>query len=506
MNIFELKMLVMNRVKCVVLIVITIFISSSCNNDESTPVITGFTPTGGTLNDSIIITGANFNGDIGILFGDVPAPVRGHTSTTISTVVPQGAFPAKIQIFTSSGSAISKDLFLANPPSIVEVRASSSLGDLLTLTAPGQTIWIKTENFSNVNAAKSITFNGKVLANSQPNSYGVTCVMPEGIQTGKFTIDVNGYQKDYDHEVTVLTGGGQWTKSVDFPGRIIAPPACFKIGDFFYYGIGYTLNASSSGMSGIITNEFWKFNPSTLVWTQMPSLPLMDDGSVSGAWNFSFTVKGMGYVSGGNSYLSGTSNDFYQFDPATETWKKMSTLSTELTKASITGFASDTKGYALNTLTGQVNEYNPDNDTWTTKGSFPGSLPINSDITTHTLNFTINSKKYFVISRTNDEPIELWKYDPDLDEWERKKDLPATGYAGFAVEIVGDGYVGAGSITWKYVTETDEWIARTPPPSPVSGQSFSVGKRAFILLAYGFSWSDGTPIQGYSGFLTYNLP
>ena len=75
------------------------------------PVITGFSPTNGTVGDTVIITGTNFTSVSAVTFNGVSATFNVNSATQITTTVPTNASSGPISV-TAGGTAISSSSFI----------------------------------------------------------------------------------------------------------------------------------------------------------------------------------------------------------------------------------------------------------------------------------------------------------------------------------------------------------------------------------------------------------
>jgi hypothetical protein len=180
-------------------------------------------------------------------------------------------------------------------------------------------------------------------------------------------------------------------------------------------------------------------------------------------WAVGFSIGDKGYIGTGTNSGGEFRKDFYEYDPATDTWTQKANVGGEK-RAEAVGFSIGNKGYigtgAVET-TGFTNdfwEYDPATDTWTEKAEFPGE-GINAAV-----GFGIGSKGYigtglkFVGGPVNS----FWEYDQPTDTWTEKDTLPASErqYAvGFSMN--GKGYIGTGvrvnnvylNDFWEYTPE-----------------------------------------------------
>lgn len=202
-----------------------------------------------------------------------------------------------------------------------------------------------------------------------------------------------------------------WTQRADFGGVPRYTALGFSIGNKGYIGTGS--NAVSTYYA-----DFWEYRPSLDTWVQIASLP---GAGRCGA--FGFVINNLAYVGAGVS-RSGSNwvyyNDFFKYDPTTNTWTQLGTLPFSL--AGSTYFAINGKGYVLcghenNAETAEVWEYDPANDSWLQKNNFPGGARIGM------LSFTTASR-VFVGTGGNITGsvsyVDFWEYHPTTDTWTQK--------------------------------------------------------------------------------------
>lgn len=108
-----------------------------------------------------------------------------------------------------------------------------------------------------------------------------------------------------------------WSQKPDFPDLPRHHPYQFAIGDYVYTGLGHG-NNTSQGVQ--IFDEWYRYDPQTETWDQMATLP--SEGRVAGT---QFSYGGKGYV------LSGDGDDhnvmpfgeFWEYDPVEDKWNGM---------------------------------------------------------------------------------------------------------------------------------------------------------------------------------------
>jgi len=170
-----------------------------------------------------------------------------------------------------------------------------------------------------------------------------------------------------------VTGTSNPCTSANTWVRLPDPPAHMPMRDnhvsiahdrLIYVGFGRSA-------SGGCLNDWWRWDPCSNTWTQLASPP----GTV-GASAIAFAIGGSIYVGGGAWLCGGPTNSFYRYDPATNTWTPRANLPVPLEGA--VGASDGTYGYvACGITTGGIYtntlyRYNPIANSWVNLGSVPG--------------------------------------------------------------------------------------------------------------------------------------
>jgi hypothetical protein len=122
----------------------------------------------------------------------------------------------------------------------------------------------------------------------------------------------------------------EWLQLDDFPGTPRYDAVSFSVGNKACVGLGQ----SHSGL----LNDFWEFDGTTKQWTKIADFP----GSARGGVGV-FIINNMVYLFGG--YTHGVSNELWQFDPATKNFTKKKSLAvTRGARANMIAFAAKGKG------------------------------------------------------------------------------------------------------------------------------------------------------------------
>lgn len=233
-------------------------------------------------------------------------------------------------------------------------------------------------------------------------------------------------------------------------------------------------------------------NSAQNIWTQISNFP--GGGQVG---NFSFVVNGKAYVGGGYSPASQTTQELWQYDPATGNWVQKNDFPTTILSP-VTFVISDTvyvtTGWTSTLGTAQTTtfRYNDFTDVWDSVASYPGTPGYTGAC------FVINDKAYVGIAYTP-YTNELWEYDPMNDSWAQKADCPGhdrQSTVSFAIN--GKGYVGLGAYEptlssyadfYEYDPVLDTWdsIGIFPGATRYASSVFVLNNKAYIGLGYDYS-------------------
>lgn len=283
-----------------------------------------------------------------------------------------------------------------------------------------------------------------------------------------------------------------WTKKADFTGLKRERAVAFSIGDFGYLGTGVDTAET-------VLNDFWKYDPTTDVWTQIADIPGIRRNAVA------FTIAGFGYVGTGMDSVTATAfgastlSDFWQFDPTANSWTQKASypgnFGTGLYFA--TGFAIDSKGYICggkmgpNNYSNQLWEYKPSLDVWTQLSNFPGGVRYQLS------SFVVDFKAYVGLGTDQDlYRKDLWEFNATTNQWTAMADFPASERASASTFTIGQrGFVTLGANggflddLWEYNPFADSWsIKATYGGSPrKNASSFVVNGKAYVGTGKGYS-------------------
>ncbi len=176
------------------------------------------------------------------------------------------------------------------------------------------------------------------------------------------------------------------------------------------------------------------------------------------------------------------------------------------------GFAINGKGYVGlgfgngNTYLSDLWEYDPANDSWTQKTSYPGNGNKGASV------FVINNKAYVINgSSFNGSAItyynECWEYDPINNTWAARSAFPGAGRS-YTLASAAHGYAicGGGNCAayfndyYKYDAAADQWTAINPIPTipyRTNGLAFTHDNTVYFTGGH-FPINNKTTVWGYN--------
>lgn len=238
-----------------------------------------------------------------------------------------------------------------------------------------------------------------------------------------------------------------WTQLPNFPGSGRRGGVGFAIDGYGYIG------------TGSYTSDFYKFDPISETWSPVASMPTTGRISAVG-----FELDGYGYV--GTGYVSGSSTDFWRYDPVLDQWQQMANVG-PTPRMEASGFALGGKGYILTgdnyssgTNYGDMWEYDPPTNTWTQIEDFAGSKRRYLSSITHG-NFA-----YSGLGTNGTNFVDFWLFDQTLSLLSRKKEdiqlssFPNPFDENISIEVQGLEGIAMTDLYFTVVTFTGEEVLR----------------------------------------------
>jgi hypothetical protein len=226
--------------------------------------------------------------------------------------------------------------------------------------------------------------------------------------------------------------------------------------DLMHTGICTTDGVKGYVYTATETQNFWEFNPLSHTWTQKADFPGVRRDEAS-----AFSVNQDIYVGIGSDFYASNDlalHDFYKYDPALNTWARISDLDPDSywARTEASTFVIDNIAYltcgARNTGMYDAWKYVYSTDKWIRIADFP-------DARNYTGSFVLNDKGYITngTSVGGWESIDCWEYDPVSNDW---KSFYPIGHKrrcrGFAFSVNGkafagggDGGANSGKTTWE---------------------------------------------------------
>ncbi len=191
-----------------------------------------------------------------------------------------------------------------------------------------------------------------------------------------------------------------WVVVDKFPYGNLAYPVNFVVDQYLYVGLGE--------LDGVPTQKFWRWDIEQKLWEEVAEFP--GEKRYGAA---SFAINNKAYVGFGGQYPQSWDhfNDFWSFDPATNTWKKIASPVSDGYSFSST-FTLNGYGYVVGGIMSSGNQrslvykYNPDTDIWSQQASFGGGERGFG------AGFSYQGYGYFLYGGGRSD---VWKYDPSLE-------------------------------------------------------------------------------------------
>jgi len=233
--------------------------------------------------------------------------------------------------------------------------------------------------------------------------------------------------------------------------------------------VGFSINSIGKGYVGTggdgyggFLNDFWAYDPLTDTWTQIANyLGAGREGLIA------FSIDAKGYVGGGATSTT-MAKDFWEYDPTTNNWIPKANLPAGARCYSF-AFSIGKKGYmgagwdSTYNPTSDFWEYYPKTNMWTQKANYGGG------VTTRGVGISNGIKGYACMGYPSYNS-NFWEYDPISNLWTQKANVggpmraDVVGFSICAKIFIGTGgSLGAPGYTsqlWEYDPDSNKWYVK----------------------------------------------
>lgn len=209
----------------------------------------------------------------------------------------------------------------------------------------------------------------------------------------------------------------------------------FSIGNKGYAGLGRGF--------GAIAYEFYEYDPVADRWSLLDNPLFVDDPS---SFPLGFSIGNKGYVINGNTGDLGT--EMHEYNAANDSWRKKANFPIAYLDGGV-AFSVGNKGYVGtgagpgtgSPLTNQFWQYDPATDEWKRLGDFGGAKRWLA------VGFSIGNKGYIGTGSSDRATLcDFWEYNPGKDEWVEKASFKGgVRHSAVGFSIGNKGYLGLGS-------------------------------------------------------------
>lgn len=377
------------------------------------PSIETIHPTSVILGDTITITGKNFtknNQTNSILINGSIAEVISSSCDILKAIIPIVNGP--LRVTASNLTNLASDTYQIDllEPELLELKPNKS--------NIGNQIEILGNNFGYLRDGLKIKVDSLVSDIISFENNRIIIEVPDGIYNKRNTeisVFINS-KLISSKEFTILD---PWLRKSDIPNS--SNPS-----DTGYYGAtGFSINGYGYvglglGAGQFNSQDFWKYDPSSNSWTEIASFP-----GTPRYFATSFVIGGEAYVGGGygliGDYESIEKKDFWKYNPVSNSWTRIADFPYVFSKA--VGLSSKGNGFVV-TRNEKENfwKYDPNTNSWIIMPFFQVG---NSFVGLVDSGFEIDGDLYVYVSGNSTGVHELHKFDLLTNTWTRKADLPS---------------------------------------------------------------------------------
>lgn len=262
--------------------------------------------------------------------------------------------------------------------------------------------------------------------------------------------------------ILLTVSAQEWT-------QVASMPDDFRSHHSFGFGIndiGYVV----SGTNQLIdepSNNFYSYNPDTDTWTQKDDFP-----GAARSFGIGEVYKDKAYF--GFGLGDAIYNDLWVFDPLEDSWEELPSCPCAPRFHPAFTITNDKLIVGMGgSQNGNRNDfwmYDLLTEEWEQIATYPGVVRH------HPYQFSIGDYHYAGFGHGQSIYTEWQRYDASTDTWDKMTDIPAEGrVAGTQFSFNGKGYILSGDGVdhrsmetgefWEYDPNTDSWLELTPHPS-----------------------------------------
>lgn len=248
-----------------------------------------------------------------------------------------------------------------------------------------------------------------------------------------------GYQKDCWQ---FNPDNNEWKKMADFPGEARGKAIAQTVDSISYAGLGY--GGSDVYTSNGYLNDFWAYNPRTNSWTRKADYP---STTVNAAVTFVYN-KEIYVCEGGDGF--NFRGEVWKYNPASDKWIQLNDNKAHNRGGCVMTCNSLNRCFFGLGYNGENQsdwwEYFPSSDSWQQKSSVPDGGRVNAVSLACGEHIFIATGRYFAGTETGGRPKKnIIEYDTNKDQWYKRGEIPGSGREnaiGFVIN--GHAYIGLG--------------------------------------------------------------
>lgn len=273
---------------------------------------------------------------------------------------------------------------------------------------------------------------------------------------------------------------GNWLPRAPFGGTARQYAVGFSINNKGYIGTGLDL-------SNNYRDDFWEYDPVTNTWAQKATF-----GGGARILAVGFSIGSKGYIGTGQDF-SVSLNDFWEYDPTFNSWTRKTNFGGSARTRAI-GFNIGLKGYIGTGQDGSSSylqdfwEYDPAINIWIKKANFGGGVRREA------VGFSIGNKGYIGTGFDGTSyKKDFWQYNPANNVWTAKANIGTAFWLAIGFSIGRKGYVGVGygatsplKEFWDYDTLLNKWTKNRDfnGTARFASVAFSIGLKGYLGTGY----------------------